>query len=83
MNLNHNLTETDINHNDVKSQLEHQIQNQETKKSGWIFDKNNSMKIKIYKTGELNCLSYVKNPLRSNAFINNETMINFVSSGQY
>ena len=30
---------------DVKSQLEHQIQNQETKESGWIVDKVDSMKI--------------------------------------
>ena len=32
LNNNHKLTEPDINSIDVKSQLEHQIQNQETKK---------------------------------------------------
>ena len=52
----------------LKSQLEHQIQIQETKESGWIFDKINSMKIRFYKTGELNG-SFVKIPLRSNALI--------------
>ena len=52
LNINNNLTETDINDVDVKSQLEHQIQIQETKESGWIFDKINSMKIRFYKTGE-------------------------------
>ena len=45
LNINNNLTETDINDTDVKSQLEHQIQIQETKESGWIFDKINAMKI--------------------------------------
>ena len=37
LNINNNLTETDINTIDVKSQFE-QIQIQETKESGWIFD---------------------------------------------
>ena len=67
LNINHNLTETDIDNIDVKSQSEHQIQIQETKKSGWIFDKTNSMKIRFYKTGELNGSSYVEKHLRSNA----------------
>ena len=69
LNINNNLTETDINNIDVKSQLEHQIQVQETKESGWIFNKINSMKIRFYKTEELNGSSYVKIPLRSNALI--------------
>ena len=34
----HNLTESDIDNIDVRSQLAHQIQIQETKESGWIFD---------------------------------------------
>ena len=42
---NHILTESDIDNIDVRAQLEHQIQLLETKKSGWIFDKINSMKI--------------------------------------
>ena len=42
---NHNLTESDIDNIDVRSQLKHQIQNQEMKESGWIFDKINSLKI--------------------------------------
>ena len=67
LSINHNLTETDIDNIDVKSQLEHQKQILETKESGWIFDIVNSMKIKFYKTGELNGSSYVKFPLRSNA----------------
>ena len=57
---NHNLTETDIKNIDVKSKLENQIQVQETKESGWIFDKNNSMKLRFYKIGELTDSSYIK-----------------------
>ena len=72
MNINHNLTENDINDMDIISQLEHQIQIQERKESGWIFDKIKSMKISFYKTGELNGSSYVKIPLRSNASLNIE-----------
>ena len=72
LNINHNLTESDINSIGVRSQLEHQIQIQETKESGWIFDKIYSMKISFYKTGELNGTSYVKMLLRSNAILNIE-----------
>ena len=67
---NKNLTESDIDNIDIRSQLEHQIQIQETKDSGWIFDKINSMKISFYKTTELNGTSHVKTPLRSNAILN-------------
>ena len=45
LNINHNITESDIDNIDVRSQLEHQKQVQETIESGWIFDKINSMKI--------------------------------------
>ena len=51
LNIKYNITKTDIDNIDVKSQLEHQIQIQEPKKSGWMFDKINSMKIRFYKTG--------------------------------
>ena len=70
LTINHNLTENDIDKIDVKSQLEHQIQIQETKEPGWIFDKTNSMKIRFYKTGELYGSSIVKIPFRSNISIN-------------
>ena len=49
LNFNNNLTKTDISNFDVKSQLGQQIQIQATKESGWIFDKINSMKIRLYK----------------------------------
>ena len=44
-NINHNLIQTDIDDIDVKSLLEHQIQQQEMKDSAWRFDKINSITI--------------------------------------
>ena len=70
LKINNNITESDINNIEVRSQLEHQFQIQETKESGWIFDKINSMKISFYKTTELNGTSYVKIPLRTSAILN-------------
>ena len=72
LNSNHNLTQTEINFIDVKSPLEHQIQQQEMKDSGWQFDKINSMILYFYKTVENIGQSYVKIPLRSNAILNIE-----------
>ena len=68
LNINHNLTQIDIENTDVKSPLEHQIQQQEVKDSGWRFDKINSMTVFFCKTGS----TYVKIPLRSNATLNIE-----------
>ena len=70
--FNHNLIEIDINDIKVKSQLEHQFQIQETKESGWIFDKLNSLRTRFFKTGELNRSSYVRIPLKSSALISNK-----------
>ena len=68
--INHNLTESDIDNIDVRSQIDHQILVQENRESGWIFDKINSMKLSFHKTGKLNGSSYVKIPLRSSAILN-------------
>ena len=70
LNINNISTESDIGNIDVGSPLEHQIQNQEMKESGWIFDKINSMKISFYNSTELDGTSYVKIPLRSSAILN-------------
>ena len=70
MNINHNLTESDLDKIDVRSPLEHQIQQQEMKESDWRFDKNNSMTVYFCKTGEMNGISCVKIPLRSSAILN-------------
>ena len=72
LNINHNLTQTDIANIAVVSALEHQIQQQEMKDCGWRFDKINSMRVYFYKTTELNGSNYVKIPLRSNAILNVE-----------
>ena len=77
LKINNNLTESDIDNIDIRSQLEHQIQMQELKGSGRIFDKINSMKISFYKTTELNGTSYVKIPLRSNAILNIQNNDNY------
>ena len=74
---NQNLTQTDIDNIDVKSALEHQIQQQEMKDSGRRFDKINSMTIYFYKTGELNGSNYIKIPLRISAILNIENNDNF------
>ena len=50
----HNLTETNIDNVDNSRPFEHQMQNQEIKNSGWMFDKINSNTIFFYKTGERN-----------------------------
>ena len=48
LNINQNLAQSDKNTIDVKSQLEHQIRIQETKDSGGILVKKNSMKKKVF-----------------------------------
>ena len=77
LNINHNLTQTDIDNIDFKNALEHQIQQKVMKVSGWRFDKINSMKIYFYKTGEVNVSNYVKIPLRPNAILNIENIDKF------
>ena len=60
LNIIHNLTESDLDEIKIKSPLEHQIQQQEIKDSGWAFDKIYSMTLYLQKTGEMNGLNYVK-----------------------
>ena len=72
LNMNYNITQSDIDNIDIKSPLEQQIQKQEMKDSGWRFDKINSMTIYFYETNEMNGLNYVKIPLRTNAILNVE-----------
>ena len=64
INVNHNLTEQDIGNIDVKSPLQHQIQQQEMKDSRLSFDKINSMTIYVYQTGIMNGSNYITIPLR-------------------
>ena len=69
LNMNYNITQSDVDNIDLKSPLEHQIQKQEMKDSGWRFDKINSMTKYFYETNEMNGLNYVKIPLRTNAIL--------------
>ena len=73
LNINHNLTRSDLGNIDIKSPLDDQIQ-QQMKDSGWRFDKINSMTIYFYKTNEMNGSNYVKIPLRSNVILNLENI---------
>ena len=72
LNINHNLTQSDLDKINIISPLEFQIQQQEMKDSGWRFDKINFMTIYFYKTTEMNGSNYIKIPLRSNAILNVE-----------
>ena len=69
MNINHNITERDIDKLDFISPLEHQIQQQDMKELGWRFDKTNSRTLYFYKIGEIIGRSYVKIPLKSSAIL--------------
>ena len=72
LNINQNLTQSDLDKIDIRSPLENQIQQQEMKDSGLRFDKFYSMTLHFYKTIEMNGSNYVKSPLRSNAILNFE-----------
>ena len=72
INIDHNLTESDLDKVDINSALEHQIQHQEMKDSGWRLDKISSLTVSFYITGELIGSNFVKIPLRSNAILNIE-----------
>ena len=72
LNINHNLTQSDLDKINIISPLEFQIQQQEMKDSGWRFDKINSMTIYFYKTNQMDGSNYVKSLLRSNAILNIE-----------
>ena len=81
MNINNNLTETDIENIDFISSLEHRIEQKEMKDSRWSFDKISSITISFYKTVEINGRSYDKITLRSNAIL--KIRIKIVLSGQH
>ena len=72
LNINQNLTQSDLDNINITFPLERQIQQQEMKDSGWRFDKISSMTIYFYKTNEMNGSNYVKILLRSNAILNIE-----------
>ena len=72
LNINQNLTQSDIDNINITFPLEEQIKQQEMKDSGWRFDEINSMTTYSYKTHEMDGSNYIKIPLRSNAILNIE-----------
>ena len=74
LNINQNLTQSEIDNVNITFPLERQIQQQEMKDSGWGFDMINSMTTYFYKTNELNGSNYIKIPLRSSAILNIENI---------
>ena len=72
LNMNYNITQSDIDNINITFPLERQIQQQEMKDSGWRFDKLYSMTIYFYETTELDGSNYIKIPLRSNSILNIE-----------
>ena len=83
LNVNHNLTKSDLDNIDIKSPLDDQIQQQQMKDSGWRFDKINSMTVYFYKTVEMNGSNYVKIPSRSNAILDIENNDKYCFLCQY
>ena len=69
LNIIRILTESETDNFDVRSPLEQQIQNQESKDSGWRFGSTKSMATYFCKTTEMNHSSYVKVPLRFSAIL--------------
>ena len=69
LKINHNLTESDIDETDGKSQFEYEIHQQEMKDLGWIFNKSISMTVHFYQTGILIGSNYVIVSLRSSAIL--------------
>ena len=67
LKINRNITESDIDKNDVGSQLEQQIENQESKNSCRTFDRTNSVTIYFNKASELNGSSKVIISFKSSA----------------
>ena len=68
LNINRNLTDSDIDNMNVRSLLEQDVLHQETKDWGWRFNKNNSMTMYFCKTTEFNGSSYLFLPLKYSAF---------------
>ena len=76
-NIKQKLTESDIDKIDVRSQLEQQIQNQESEDSGWRVDKNNSLTKSFCQTTQLNGSNYVKLAMRSSVILNTGNVVKY------
>ena len=70
LNMIINLTQSEIDNNNIQWEVEARKQNLEMRESGWHFQTVNSMTISFYNTGNMDSSSYVKIPLRSSAILN-------------
>ena len=70
LSITHNLTQSEIGKINIQWTLENRIQSIEMKESVWNFQRNNTMGISFYKSGDLNGSIYFKILLRSNASVN-------------
>ena len=66
------MTQPEIDSNNIQWTLENMIQNVKMKESFWNFQRNTTMSISFYKSGEINGTSFVKIPIGTSALINNE-----------
>ena len=69
LKINHNLTASDLEKNDLISPLKNQIQQQEMKDTRWRFYKIKSMTLCFYQTDILNGSNDIQIPLRSSAIL--------------
>ena len=67
------MKESDIDKINVRCQQKRQMPNQETKDSGWRFDKIDTMSICFYKTTELGGSSCIKSQIQSSIVLINES----------
>ena len=77
LNVNQNLTESNIGNINIISQLEHQIQNQEIRDSDWICDNIDSEIKSFCKSSKKKGSKYVKVLLRTSAKFNIESDDNY------
>ena len=77
LNINHNLTQTDIDKIDFISPLKHKIHDEEMKDSGWRLDKINSMTVYFY--NDSNIIFNVEN-IDKHCFL--QSIFDYVNSGE-
>ena len=70
LSITQNLTQCEIETFNIQLTLESRIQSVETQKSGWTFQRINTMGTSFDKSGELKSSSHVKVPQRNSAKLN-------------
>ena len=67
-----NSTKIQLNDLDISTDLDNEKERREMQGSGWDLQGINHLKIYFHKTNELNGMTYVKFPIRSNSVLNNQ-----------